>query len=61
MCLVNKKKGRFSAGGFHISGPGKGINQGKSSSRKCGEAVLSLRPGDSVRQLVPLHQSCPSS
>jgi len=27
----------------------------------CGEAVSNPRPGDSVRQLSPIHQACPSN
>ena len=42
-------------------GSGEGKNRGKPSPRKiCGEAASNPRPGDSVRQLSPLHQACPS-
>jgi len=43
-------------------GSREGKNRGKPSPRKIyGEAVLNPRPGDSVRQLSPLHQACPSA
>jgi len=39
-------------------GSGEGKNRGKPSPHKiCGEAASNLRPGDSVRQLSPLHQA----
>jgi len=45
-----------------VWGTGEGKNRGKPSPRKiCGEAASNPRPGDSVRQLSPLHQACPSS
>jgi len=57
----NKIKGRPSAGGSHMSGV-----WGREKPRQafplqiCGEAASNPRPGDSVRQLSPLHQACPS-
>ena len=55
------KGDRPSAGGSHMSGV-----QGREKPRQafplkiCGEAASNPRPGDSVRQLSPLHQACPS-
>ena len=43
-------------------GSGEGINRDKPFPRKiCGETASNPRPGDSVRQLSPLHQACPSN
>ena len=45
----------------HEWGLGKGKTEASLPPRKiCGEAASNPRPGDSVRQLSPLHQACPS-
>jgi len=54
-------KGRPSAGGSHMSGVwGREKPRQAFPPQICGEAASNPRPGDSVRQLSPLHQACPS-
>jgi hypothetical protein len=57
---LNHKKGGSSARGPATRvGSWEGINRGKPSARKGGEAAYNPWPGDSVRQLSSLHQACP--
>jgi len=60
--MTIKKKGRPSAGGSHMSGVWERKKPRQAFPRTiCGEAASNPRPGDSVRQLSPLHQACPSN
>jgi len=52
------KKGRPSARGSHMSGVwGREKPRQAFPPQICGEAASNPRPGDSVRQLSPLHQA----
>ena len=56
-----KKGGRPSAGGSHMSGVWGREKPRQAFPRKIyRDAASNPRPGDSVRQLSPLHQACPS-
>jgi len=63
MIVVNPTiKGRPSARGSHMSGVwGREKPRQAFPPQICREAASNPRPGDSVRQLSPLHQVCPSS
>jgi hypothetical protein len=52
--------GRPSAEGSHMSEIWEGNKSRQAFPRKCGEAASNPWPSDSVKQLSPLHQACPS-